>query len=72
MDKNMRGEYDKLAGEYQISAREYFMVLELAIYHVNGVWTRTSTEVVKAEKTPETWERACIILNALYEKREEK
>ena len=58
--------FNKLQEDYAISAREYFEVLKLALYHVSGVVAKTSTEVVQADMTDEVWECACDILNALH------
>lgn len=62
----MEKEYNRLSGKYKISAREYFYVLRLALYHELGIVTESSTEAVQAEKTRAVWECACDILNAMY------
>ena len=38
-------EWEKLAEEHTISAREYFYILRLALYHVAGIKTDNSYEV---------------------------
>ena len=62
----MEQKYNDLSGEYAISAREYFYILRLAIYHVDGVATDTSVEVAQYAKSPEIYRCACNILNAMY------
>lgn len=66
----MEKEYNKLAGGYQISAREYFYTLRLAIYHVDGKKTDSSYEISQYPKSAEVYEVACRLLKALYEKGE--
>lgn len=63
---NYSDQYDILATEYSISAREYFEILRLAILHVDGVWEDTSWKVVKHEMSEEVYKCAIKILNLLY------
>lgn len=67
--KNYEKEYMRLTDEYAISAKKFFMVLRLALYHVLGTQADTSADVVMAEKNSEVWECACKILNTLYKER---
>lgn len=65
-------EYMKLSDKYVISAREFFKVLGLALYHVLGINAESSADIMKATETDEVWECACNILNTLYEDRGEE
>lgn len=60
--------YDMLATEYAISAREYFMILRLAIYHIDGVNKETAYEITQYSKSNEVYRCACEILKALPRK----
>ena len=62
-------EYMKLSDKYVISAREFFMVLRLALFHVLGIYAESSADVMKATETDEVWECACNILNTLYKEK---
>lgn len=62
----MEQEYDKLTEKYQISARKYFWVLRLAIYHVDGKDLNSSFETSQYPKSNEVYKVACRILEALY------
>lgn len=57
--------YDQLSSGYGTSAREYFMVLRLAILHVTGDNIETSFQVAQYEKSKEIYEAAIKILKAL-------
>lgn len=48
-----------------ITAREYFMILRLAIYHIDGEYKETSVEVAQYAKSNEVWACAIKILKAL-------
>lgn len=48
-----------------MSAREYFWVLKLAIYHIDRKQLDTSVEVAQYPKTPEIYKCACRIAQAL-------
>ena len=61
-----KDEYIKLAETNMIGTKEYFDIIKLALYHTTGVVANTSTEVMKAETTPEVWECAVRILKAMY------
>ena len=63
----MEQQYTKLTEKYNISARKYFWVLRLAIYHVDGEDLGTSLEVTRYPKSNEIYKVACRILKALYE-----
>ena len=63
--------YTELTNEYSTSAREYFMVLKLAIYHIDRENIDSSFKAVQYEKSKEVWALACDIMRTLYEKREE-
>lgn len=62
----MKQEYDRLTGQYQISARQYFEILRLAILHVAGEYLQTSAEIAQYDASPEVYEVACKILKTLY------
>lgn len=58
--------WEDLVDKYMPSAREYFYILRLALYHVDGVHTESSYEVTQAYKSAEVYECAINILNTLY------
>lgn len=62
-------EFNDLACEYCTTTREYFYILRLAIYHIDGVATETSVDVAKYEKSPEVYACAVKILKAMGERR---
>ena len=66
----MQEKYNTLSDEYAISARTYFMVLRLAIYHLTGEYLETSVEIADAEKSEEVWKLGCEILKTLYKNKE--
>ena len=43
--------YDKLAMVKPVSAREYFAILRLAIYHIRGIWLDTAYKIAIYEPT---------------------
>lgn len=57
--------YDDLTKECATSAREYFMILRLAIYHIDGKYMATSADIAQYEKTEEIYKQAIKILLAL-------
>lgn len=57
--------YDELTKEYATSAREYFMILRLAIYHIDGEYLETSADIAQYEKTEEIYKQAVKILLVL-------
>lgn len=57
--------YNYLTGEYGTSAREYFMVLRLAIYHISGDYLEKSHEISQYKKTDEIYKLAIRILKTL-------
>ena len=61
--------WEKLAEEYVINAREYFYILRLALYHVDGLKTDSSYEVAEAYKSAEVYACACNIIKALYKEK---
>lgn len=65
----MEDKYKELSNKYKVSARTYFYVLGLATFQTTGTpYVGNSTEIVKAEKTEETWKLACEILQLLADK----
>lgn len=50
------------------SAREYFMVLRLAIYHTDGEYIDTSSEIAQYNKSDDVYRCAIRILQALQRK----
>lgn len=57
--------YNHLTGEYGTSAREYFMVLRLAILHITGDYLEKSYEIAQYQKTDEIYKLAIRILKTL-------
>lgn len=57
--------YNELTKECATSAREYFMILRLAIHHIDGRYLATSAEIAQYEKTEEIYKQAIKILLAL-------
>ena len=62
----MEQKFNDLTTEYSVSAREYFYVLRLAIYHVDGVATDKSIDVARHKESDEVYKVAINILNAMY------
>ncbi len=58
--------YSILATDYAVSARKYFMILRLAILHVDGVWEESSYKVANYDKSDEVYKCAIEIINTLY------
>lgn len=69
---NYQKKYYELSDKYAISARKFFLVLRLALYHVLGTQAETSKDIVMATKTDEVWECACDILDTLYKEKEDE
>lgn len=63
-------QYNDLSGEYSVSARKYFMVLRLAIYHIDGENLESSYEITQYPKTDEIYKCGVDILNALYKEKQ--
>lgn len=40
-------EYNVISTTHSLSAREYFMVLRLALYHIKGVYAKKSTDIIE-------------------------
>lgn len=68
----MKEIYDTLTTEFATSAREYFMVLRLAIYHMASYYAERSVDVMKyleeSDNEEEIYELACGVLKVLNEK----
>ena len=64
----MEQQYNDLTMRYAISAREYFMILRLAIDHIDGVNKETAYEITQYSKSNEVYRCACEILKALPRK----
>lgn len=69
-----RDKLHELAGVYMVSAREYFYVLRLALYHVKGIQTDSSVETMEAigkleDESESVYKTACDILDALYKEK---
>lgn len=62
-----RGKFERLAEEYSISAREYFMVLRLAIYHTTGKNLESSYEITQYPITDGIYRTAIKVLRTLNE-----
>lgn len=67
--ESMKEKYDKLSLDLAVSVREYFMILRLAIHHIDGYYAEKSTDIVRYLDTNEDadgiYELACKILKAL-------
>lgn len=63
--ETLRNKYEKLATEYSISAREYFMILRLAIYHITGEHLETALDITQYVITEDIYRVAIRILKAL-------
>lgn len=61
----MEQKFNGLTMEYSVSAREYFMVLRLAIYHITGKFLEKAHEITQFEKTDEIYEMAIRLLKTL-------
>lgn len=57
--------FDDLTREYCTSAREYFMVLRLAILHITGKFLEKAYEIAQFEKTDEIYVMAIRLLKTL-------
>lgn len=62
-------QYNDLSEKYFISAREYFMILKLAIFHVDGELLEASYQVSQYSKSEEIYKVACRILEAMYKEK---
>lgn len=62
--------WTKMTERYAISAREYFYILRLALYHIAGIKTDNSYEVTQAMETatPEVYKCAIDILTAMHKR----
>lgn len=57
--------FNDLTCEYCTSAREYFMVLRLAILHITGDYLEKSHEIAQYDKTDEIYVMAIRLLKTL-------
>lgn len=57
--------FNDLTCEYCTSAREYFMVLRLAILHITGKFLEKAHEIAQFEKTDEIYVMAIRLLKTL-------
>ena len=62
----MRKNYDELANKYNITAREYILVLRLAIYRAYGHYAEKSVDVAQYPKDGKVYALACDILKVLH------
>lgn len=62
----MKDQYNKLADDKTLSAREYFEILRLAIYHIDRQWCSTSVDVTAYDISDKIYRQAIEILKALY------
>lgn len=65
MTNTLEQKFDNLTREYCTSAREYFMVLRLAIYHITGDYLEKSHEIAQYNKSDEVYRTAIRILRVL-------
>lgn len=57
--------FNDLTCEYCTSAREYFMILRLAIYHISGDYLEKSYDITQYKMTDEIYKLAIRILKTL-------
>lgn len=57
--------FNDLTCEYCTSAREYFMILRLAIYHISGDYLEKSYDITQYKTTDEIYKLAIRILKTL-------
>lgn len=57
--------FNRLTCEYCTSAREYFMILRLAIHHTTGDYLEKSYDIAQYNKTDEIYSKAIKVLKAL-------
>ncbi len=50
-EKTYQEKFEQATMDYCISAREYFMILRLAIHHLSGAYLKTSAEVAQYDTT---------------------
>ena len=60
-----REKFNKLSEEFNTSAREYFMVLRLAIYHTTGEYLESSYAITQYSITEDIYRTAIRILRVL-------
>lgn len=65
--ETVREKFERLAEEYSISAREYFMVLRLAIYHITGEYIESSYKITQYVITDDIYRLAIRVLRTLNE-----
>lgn len=63
--ETLKEKYNKLSEEYSTSAREYFMVLRLAIYHTTGKNLESSYEITQYPITEDIYRTAIKVLRVL-------
>lgn len=61
--------YNDLSERYSVSAKEYFKILQLAIFHITGDDVKTSYGTTQYKMTPEIYDLACQILMTLNRER---
>ena len=61
----METKFNTITKDKAMTAREYFYILRLAIYHIDHKQLDTSVEVAQYPKTPQIYECACRIAEAL-------
>jgi len=61
----MEEKFNELAKDKAITAREYFYILRLAIYHIDRKQLDSFVEVGHYAKTPQIYKCACRIAEAL-------
>lgn len=64
-EKTYRRRFEEMSATYAISAREYFMILRLVIYHCAGVYLDTSHKITQYEITEAMYRRAIAVLKML-------
>ena len=71
MKESALDKYNKLTEKYAMSAYEYFMILRLAIYHLDGLRVEYSVDIVdylKEHDYDSIYKLGCEIVKALNKK----
>ena len=65
MPETLEQKFEELTREDNITVREYFMILRLAIYHITGDYLEKSYEIAQYDKSDEVYRTAIRILRVL-------
>ena len=64
----LQDKYDDLSSKYSISAREYFLILGLAIYSVDKTYLESSYKIATFNASEKALKVACELLKTLHNK----